>query len=99
MTVKYAYTILYVQDVEKTLEFYKQAFLFEVKFVTPEKDYGELISGATVIAFANIEVTQAVEKGAEILEPVVQKPWGQKVGYLRDINGFIIEICSPMPSA
>ena len=37
---------------------------------------------------------QAIEAGATVLEPIVKKPWGQEVGYLRDPNGFLIEICT-----
>ena len=130
MDIKYAYTILYVDDVPKTIAFYNKAFGFEQKFLTPENDYGEIVSGTTTIAFASIALgksnfrngfkksdlnekpfgielaftTEAVEKvmenaiknGAENLEDTVTKPWGQKVGYLRDINGFIIEICTPI---
>ncbi len=133
MDIQYAYTILYVSDVPRTMKFYKKAFEFEQKFLTPENDYGEIISGTTTIAFANIELgnsnfkkgftesklnekpfgielaftTSEVEKvmesaiksGAELLEETVTKPWGQKVGYLRDLNGFIIEICTPIQSA
>jgi uncharacterized glyoxalase superfamily protein PhnB len=25
-----------------------------------------------------------------------QKPWGQTVSYVRDLNGCLVEICSPM---
>ncbi|GAA5021921.1 lactoylglutathione lyase [Marivirga lumbricoides] len=132
MDIQYAYTILYVKDVPGTIEFYKKAFGFEEKFLTPENDYGEIISGHTTIAFANLELgnsnlkkgfaesnlsekpfgielaftTSEVEKvmdsaianGAICLEETVTKPWGQKVGYLRDVNGFIIEICTPIPN-
>lgn len=38
----------------------------------------------------------AVEAGASIESDPVEKPWGQTVGYLRDINGFLVEVCSPM---
>jgi uncharacterized glyoxalase superfamily protein PhnB len=51
--MKYAYTILYVEDVEKTIQFYENAFGFQKKFITPEADYGELISSETTIAFAS----------------------------------------------
>jgi len=128
--MKYAYTILYVEDVEKTILFYENAFGFKKKFITPEGDYGELISGETTIAFAshnlgnsnfkkgfeksslnkspfgiemaftteNIEsdFKKAIVEGATEFEPIYQKPWGQKVGYLRDINGFLIEVCTPI---
>jgi uncharacterized glyoxalase superfamily protein PhnB len=39
---------------------------------------------------------QAVEAGATAVKPPQRKPWGQLVGYVRDNNGFIVEICSPM---
>jgi len=131
--MKYAYTIFYVTDVEATISFYEKAFGFSRKFITPENDYGELITGETTIAFASLELglsnfkrgynpiipiekpvgmemafvteqidvdfQQAVEAGATIYEDVVEKPWGQKVGYLRDINGILIEICTPIKSA
>lgn len=128
--MKYAYTILYVEDVEKTIEFYEKAFGFQKKFITSEVDYGELISGETTIAFASNELGQsnfkkgfkklepdekpngiemafttenieddfnkAINAGAIEYEPIIEKPWGQKVGYLRDINGFLIEVCTPI---
>ena len=54
--MKYAYTILYVENVAETIEFYKKVFGFNLKFLTPENDYGELISGETTISFASIEL-------------------------------------------
>ena len=54
--MKYGYTIFYVDDVEKTIEFYEKAFGFTRKFITPEGDYGELIAGETTIAFASFEL-------------------------------------------
>tara|TARA_B110000093_G_C12853013_1_gene360114 strand:- start:37 stop:429 length:393 start_codon:yes stop_codon:yes gene_type:complete len=128
--MKYAYTIIYVENVTETIEFYKRVFGFEQKFVTPENDYGELISGETTIAFASIELgnsnfkqgfekinkskdpvgvemafttknietdfKKAIEEGAIEFESLVEKPWGQKVGYVLDNNGFLIEICTPI---
>lgn len=130
--MKYAYTIIYVENVAETIEFYKKAFGFEQKFVTPENDYGELISGETTIAFASIELgnsnfkqgfekidiskkpfgveiafttedieldfKKAIDAGAKEFEPLIKKPWGQKVGYVLDNNGFLIEICTPIKS-
>lgn len=129
--MKYAYTILYVDNVTTTIEFYEKAFGFKRKFITPENDYGELATGDTTISFASIELGNAnfkkgfekstleakptgvemaftttnidtdfetaINAGAVVYEPLTQKPWGQKVGYLRDINGFLIEICTPIP--
>jgi lactoylglutathione lyase len=125
--IKYSYTILYVEDVEKTTAFYAEAFGFTQKFITPDKDYAELETGITTLAFASYTVAeyngvsiektdkdkntpafeltfvsdnightfaQALKSGAILVKEPAQKPWGQKVGYVRDINGFLVEICT-----
>ena len=38
----------------------------------------------------------AVAAGAGPVKPPTVKPWGQTVGYVRDLNGCLVEICSPM---
>ena len=38
----------------------------------------------------------AIKAGAIEVNSPVTKPWGQTVSYVRDINGFLIEICSPI---
>ena len=35
----------------------------------------------------------AIETGAVSLSKPTQKPWGQTVSYVRDLNGFLVEIC------
>ncbi len=40
---------------------------------------------------------RAVDAGAQPVKAPERKPWGQLVGYVRDNNGFLVEICSPMP--
>lgn len=128
--IKFAYTILYVQDVTKSIEFYETAFGFTRKFVTPENDYGELLVGETTLSFVsttlaksnltngfiessltdkpfgieigftteNVDetISTAINAGATIVENPKTKPWGQIVAYVRDIDGFLIEICTPM---
>ena len=39
---------------------------------------------------------QAVRAGAEPYVHPLKKPWGQTVSYVRDLNGFLIELCSAM---
>ena len=128
--MKYKYTIIYVSSVEETLEFYKQAFGFDVKFIHESKAYGELETGETVLAFASHEMgnmnlegnyskaninkkpfgielafetedvltafEKAVSVGAIALKEPEEKPWGQVVGYIRTVDGSIIELCSPI---
>ncbi len=50
--MKFRYTILYVDDVPAALAFYKAAFGFEIAFLHEGKDYGELVTGETKLAFA-----------------------------------------------
>lgn len=38
----------------------------------------------------------AIAAGARALKPVETKPWGQRVGYVRDLNGCLVEVCSPV---
>ena len=128
--VKFSYTILYVKNVTESIDFYEKAFGFKRKFITPENNYGELLSGDTIISFADVKLAssnlssgfklsiknekpfgielgfttedvetvfnQAVKMGATPLETIKIKPLGQAVAYVQDINGFLIEICSPM---
>lgn len=38
----------------------------------------------------------AIAAGAAAIKPPAEKPWGQVVGYVRDPDGCLIEICSPV---
>ena len=38
---------------------------------------------------------RAVAAGCDAVRPLATMPWGQTVGYVRDPNGFLIEICTP----
>jgi len=39
---------------------------------------------------------KVISAGGAIYEPLAKKPWGQEVGYVRDIDGFLLEVCTPM---
>ncbi len=39
---------------------------------------------------------RAVAAGASACQAPGEKPWGQTVAYVRDLNGFLVEICSPL---
>ncbi|MBC7644967.1 MAG: VOC family protein [Thermoleophilia bacterium] len=127
--MRFGYTILYVEDVEQTIEFYERAFgVQRSEIVTPE--YGELATGATVLSFARHDIARgnsgtnfrmthpkqlppafevafltddvqaaydtAIEAGASEVNEPAEKPWGQTVAYVRDINGVLVEICTPV---
>lgn len=38
----------------------------------------------------------AIANGAVSASEPEEKPWGQTVSYVRDINGVLVEICSPI---
>ena len=46
----------------------------------------------------NIDATvqQAIAAGGTLYEPAQLKPWGQTVAYVRDRDGFLVEIGSPI---
>ena len=129
--MKFGYVILYVQDVEKTVDFYESAFTMTRRFMHESGAYAELETGETVLAFASEDLASshgfqisktrpdgtapsfevafvtddvatahhlALDAGAEEAAPPEVKPWGQTVSYVRDCNGFLIEICSPIAS-
>lgn len=54
------------------------------------------------IAFETDNVAQALDRaltaGASLVQGVEEMPWGQTTAYVHDINGFLIEICSPVRS-
>ncbi len=127
--MKLGYTLFYVDDVEKTMNFYSSAFGLEKGFLHESKQYGEMITGETKIGFVHHDTAgshgfeyersrstnkpfafeiglitkdveaafkKAVKVGAVSMCAPVTKPWGQIVSYVRDCNGFLVEICSPM---
>jgi predicted enzyme related to lactoylglutathione lyase len=127
--VKLGYTLFYVDDVEKTMNFYLSAFGLEKGFLHESKQYGEMVTGETKIGFVHHDTAsshgfeyekscptnkpfgfeiglvtkdveaafkKAVNAGAGSISAPKTKPWGQVVSYVRDCNGFLVEICSPM---
>ena len=128
--ISFPYTIVYVNDVEKTISFYEKAFCFKSKFNSPENEYGELDTRATTLSFAAVSLAKknlpdgfiqptpsgkpfgieiafatkdvenvynnAIGAGATAVSPAQTKPWGQTVAYVRDMDGVLIEICTPM---
>ena len=127
--MQFGYTIIYVPDVEETISFYESAFNLKRLFISECKQYGELDTGFTKLAFvseismkskeirfiknqrgkpfAGFEIAfvskdvhssykNACGKGAVAVEAPVEKPWGQIVACVCDINGVLVEICSPI---
>ncbi len=54
--MRFGYTILYVEDVARSLAFYERAIGLSRRFLHESGDYGELETGATALAFATHEL-------------------------------------------
>ena len=54
---------------------------------------------AMEVALVTDDVTAAFQRataaGAQVHQKPEQKPWGQTVAYVRDPNGFLVELCTP----
>lgn len=125
--MRLGYTILYVKDVARSVDFYGRAFGLDVDFVHEGGGYAQMATGATVLAFSSHElithlgkhpqspdparpcfeialvtddvasaVTRAVAAGAILIQAPQDMPWGQVVAYVADLDGFLVEVCSPV---
>ncbi len=54
------------------------------------------------IAFVTDDVAtayaHALQAGAVAIQKPGDMPWGQTISYVSDMNGFLVEICSPVAS-
>ena len=122
-----AYTILYVDDVRRSVALYEQAFGLTSRFVHESGDYGEMATGSTALAFSSralmrqlgkhparacvdapcfevafttedvpLALEHAVAAGAQLVQAPQPMPWGQTVAYVSDLDGFLVEICTPV---
>jgi predicted enzyme related to lactoylglutathione lyase len=76
--------------------------LAELNGVKFTKNHKDNIAAGFEIAFVTDNVNEAykhaVEKGAIPIKEPSQKPWGQIIAYVKDFNGVLVEICSPIAS-
>jgi len=128
--MNFAYTILYVGNVTRSIEFYEKAFGLTRRFVSEDGNFGEMETGGTRLSFSQVDFMRSILPGGftphdparlpaaieigltttdvpaafgkaiasgatAVLEPVT-KPWGQTVAYVRDGDGILVEICTPM---
>jgi len=60
--MKFKYTILYVENVAETLNFFRNAFGFKQKMLHESGDYGELDTGPTTLSFSSLELMKSLGK-------------------------------------
>ncbi|MFP2926759.1 VOC family protein [Pyxidicoccus sp. 3LG] len=66
-----------------------------VRFHRPKED-AAAVEVALVTPDVQAAYERAVKAGALAAQPPKQKPWGQTVAYVRDIDGVLVELCTPM---
>jgi len=86
--LKFGYTILYVKEVEKTVEFYERAFGLKRRFVHESKQYAEMDTGVTALSFASNELAKSNLTPVEFRpnEPT-QLPPGMEIAF----SSFVVQ--------
>ena len=82
--MKFGYTIVYVSDVAKTLNFYNTAFGFETRFMHESGEYAELSTGETVLAFASHHVGASNFSKGYVKLTDMEKPAGFELAFVTD---------------
>lgn len=57
--MKFGYTLIYVDNVEQTMNFYREAFDLEFGFLHESKQYGEMKTGTTKLGFVHHETAES----------------------------------------
>lgn len=81
--MKFGYTIVYVDDVTTSIEFFEKAFGFRRKFIY-EPDYGELETGDTVLAFANHQLGASNLPDGYIAADQSSQPLGIEIAFVTE---------------
>lgn len=85
--VKFGYTIVYVEAVDKAISFFENAFGMSRKFITEENDYGELNTGETTLSFASHELGMANFTAGYISGSTSDRPLGTEIALVTtDVN-------------
>jgi catechol 2,3-dioxygenase-like lactoylglutathione lyase family enzyme len=73
------YTIIYVPDVEASLQFFERAFGMKRRFLHESGTYGELETGETTLSFAAHELGDMNFPGGHVHAHTSAKPLGMEI--------------------
>src|SRR5262245_15032234 len=92
--MKFAYTILYVPEVTRAIEFYERASGFEAGYsrergsIHESGEYGELQTGATTLSFASLALAPGnIEGGVTPTDPAQPPPAFEVAFATNDVAG------------
>lgn len=82
--MRFGYTIVYVADPARSLDFFERAFGLARRFLHESGDYGELDTGSTTLGFAR-HATARGNLGTDYLAAdTSMRPLGMEIGLLTD---------------
>jgi lactoylglutathione lyase len=81
--MKLGYTLIYVDDVVKTMKFYEKAFGLKPGFIHDSKEYGEMITGDTKLGFVHHDTAGSHGFEYEKLS-LKNKASGFEIGFVAD---------------
>ena len=82
--MKFAYTIVYVADVEASLAFFETAFGLTRGFLHESGEYGELQTGATTLSFARHATARGNLGQDYVAADASVQPLGMEIGLVTD---------------
>lgn len=82
--MKLGYTIIYVQNVGASLEFFERAFGLTRKFLHESGIYGELNTGETTLSFAAHELGDMNFSGGHVHADSSPQPLGFEVAFVTE---------------
>ena len=82
--MRFAYTIAYVRDVERSVTFYEQAFGLQRRFVDESGQYGEMETGETTLAFACTELGASNLPGGIRRNDPAEPPAGVEIAFVTE---------------
>jgi uncharacterized glyoxalase superfamily protein PhnB len=83
----FKYTILYVDDVAASLEFFQRAFAFERHFLHESGEYGELATGQTKLGFSATDLLRQLGKNPQ--PPSPERPSFEIAFETEDVAGAL----------
>ena len=81
--MKLGYTIVYVPDVQASVEFFERAFGLKRRFIH-ESGYGEMETGSTALAFAAHELGASNLPGGYVRASDSEQPLGMEIALVTE---------------
>jgi len=82
--MQFGYTIVYVRDVNASIDFFERAFGLQRAFVTPDGEFGTLATGSTALAFCHHDTARDSVGHDYLAAEDSDRPLGIEIGLVTD---------------